>query len=667
MLTKQKYKKQMARILTALLVVAVGIGFVPQMDTQVYADNRNPGMSSGVDALAAGMNTANAQILFYGGKKWCVINTFEITNGSDGLDNSSNKWTWVQLLSKEILGYTQFKDEQTLELQPDSYENAYSGSKLQSYINSFLPDGTNEILTYGEQSAIEPETLLGGSSDYNDGPYYSEGCIKGDAVESAFLRPLLNPEAEKLADSIRICGENQNWWLCNPGENVTYVAVVHGNEVVFSGKSIFESSGVRPTFQLDSRFVLFTSAAEGGKVSIAEGAGALKEVGTNSTNEWKATVQYGHEDFKLSKCRPAENGVSVTYTGAKIGTVEEPEYISAVIKDSSGNITYYGRIQECTSESDTVTINTAGKLEDGDMLYVFNEQYNGDKKTDYASALKEVTIPDPISYDVTFKVENGSWNDGTKEEKKVTLAGYEGDTLKLEPNQIPAVGNNPNQNYTAGSWDVMPSEETVITGKTTYTYTYEPAPSSPSTSIDNAPVVLDDAPLVYTGQPVTPVIQTIGGKTLDPDKDYTVRYTQGDTLIEAPIDAGTYTMTITGKGNFAGSTSTEFTIEKADGTLTAQGNKVKARSKTIKLKKPKKISADKAYTIEGTIGELAFSKVKASKKAGKFKVNATTGQIKAKKGLKKGRYKLTVLISDPGDKNHETAEAKAVVTIKIKR
>ena len=126
-------------------------------------------------------------------------------------------------------------------------------------------------------------------------------------------------------------------------------------------------------------------------------------------------------------------------------------------------------------------------------------------------------------------------------------------------------------------------------------------------------------------------------------------------------------MTITGRGNFAGSTSTEFTIGKAAGTLTAKGNKVKAKSKTVKLKKAKKISADKAYIIEGVIGELAFIKVKANKASKKFKVNATTGQIKAKKGLKKGKYELTVLISDSGDKNHEAAEAQAIVKIKVKK
>ena len=271
-------------------------------------------------------------------------------------------------------------------------------------------------------------------------------------------------------------------------------------------------------------------------------------------------------------------------------------------------------------------------------------------------------------FDVTFKVKNGVWNNDNKEDERVTVSGYTDDMMKLKDDQIPSVGKNPDKGYEAGSWDVTPSVETVITGNTTYTYTYEPAQSPPSaTSIDNAPVVLDSAPLTYTGQPVTPVIQTIGGKTLQEGRDYTIRYTQGDTVIEAPTDAGTYTMTITGKGNYAGSTSTEFTIGKADGTLTAQGNKVKVKSKTVKLKKAKKISAEKAYTIEGAIGELAFSKVKVNKKAGKFKVNAKSGQVKVKKGLKKGKYELTVLISDSGDKNHEEAEAEAIVKIIVEK
>ena len=79
-----------------------------------------------------------------------------------------------------------------------------------------------------------------------------------------------------------------------------------------------------------------------------------------------------------------------------------------------------------------------------------------------------------ISYTVTFKVVNGSWDDETTTDKTVTLNGYEGDELKLTENQIPAVGSKPGATYKAeGSWNVTPNVDTVITAATTYVYTYE--------------------------------------------------------------------------------------------------------------------------------------------------------------------------------------------------
>ena len=79
-----------------------------------------------------------------------------------------------------------------------------------------------------------------------------------------------------------------------------------------------------------------------------------------------------------------------------------------------------------------------------------------------------------ISHTVTFKVANGSWNDGTSADKTVTLTGYEGDTLKLASTDIPTTGTKPDTNYMAGSWDTTPDTETLITSDTTYTYTYAP-------------------------------------------------------------------------------------------------------------------------------------------------------------------------------------------------
>ena len=54
----------------------------------------------------------------------------------------------------------------------------------------------------------------------------------------------------------------------------------------------------------------------------------------------------------------------------------------------------------------------------------------------------------------------------------VTLTGYEGETLALAKEQIPAVGNQPNEGFTAGSWDVTPTAGAAIMENTTYTYTY---------------------------------------------------------------------------------------------------------------------------------------------------------------------------------------------------
>ena len=125
------------------------------------------------------------------------------------------------------------------------------------------------------------------------------------------------------------------------------------------------------------------------------------------------------------------------------------------------------------------------KLKAADIPAVGTKPGNGYKAGSWdvtpsadAAITKDVTYTysyvdkDSISRTVTFKVVNGAWDDGTTADKTATLYGLEGDKLKLAANQIPAVGGKPNDNYKAGSWDVMPSTESEITKATTYTYTY---------------------------------------------------------------------------------------------------------------------------------------------------------------------------------------------------
>ena len=104
-----------------------------------------------------------------------------------------------------------------------------------------------------------------------------------------------------------------------------------------------------------------------------------------------------------------------------------------------------------------------------DIWLIAEWEENGDEIYHRVMRLNEAKI----IKNVTFKVVNGSWDDGSKADVVVTLTGHEGDELKLTEEQIPAVGKNPGSSFGAGSWDVEPSIETAITEDTTYTFTYK--------------------------------------------------------------------------------------------------------------------------------------------------------------------------------------------------
>ena len=117
-----------------------------------------------------------------------------------------------------------------------------------------------------------------------------------------------------------------------------------------------------------------------------------------------------HKDFNISNATITGSGDTITfsYSDAQTGT---NEYISVVIEDS-GAITHYGRILQLdgttNGESGTasLTLPAGVTLSGTTKLYVFNEQYNGDKMTDYASQLKEISSSTDDTTDPTLS--NGS-------------------------------------------------------------------------------------------------------------------------------------------------------------------------------------------------------------------------------------------------------------------
>ena len=361
------------RFLSLLLVICLVAGLMP---TTVFAANSGKAIQLGTDALNESINSTNAATVYFGQNDtdqpgaWRVIGY----NGN-GVASAQGDRT---LLAAGNMGLVKFSTNGT---------NTYADSNLKAAI-----DALAEKLTEEETAAVNKRTLVSGS--YNG---ENTDCVSGAQVDNAVFWPLSTAEANMVSNDIRaLSTENPTlamyyWWLRSPGAD-DYAAVVDGDGFVyFNGLYVYEEFGVRPAFNLDLNSVLFTSAAAGGKSASGMDSG-LTAIGDYTDNEWKLTLLDETRNFAVTEeaasGKPGDT-ITLNYAGATTGT---NEYISVIIADNSG-AQYYGRVAQPTDTDGKVEITIPSGLADGTYtLYVFSEQYNGDYKTDYASAFEEVSL-----------------------------------------------------------------------------------------------------------------------------------------------------------------------------------------------------------------------------------------------------------------------------------
>ena len=325
----------------------------------------------GTDALNKTVNTASTPTVYFGQNHenkpaaWRVIGY-----DGNGVVAAAGKTT---LLAAGNMGLTRFG--------PNA---AYAESDLK-----VATDALAGKLTAAETAAVEKRTLASGSYDGAN-----TDCVAGSAVSNAVFWPLSTKEANAVNRDLRVVDPEHPiwassfWWLRSPSENVYNTAVVNGDgDVITDGYNVILDFGVRPAFNLDLNSVLFTSPAVGGKPD-----GGLTAVSAYSGNEWKLTLLDSSRNFAVTETTASgDPGDTVTlhYTGATAGT---NEYISVILADSSG-ARYYGRVAQPTAESGTVEIKIPSDIAPGDYtLKVFNEQYNGDYNTDYASKFTDIAL-----------------------------------------------------------------------------------------------------------------------------------------------------------------------------------------------------------------------------------------------------------------------------------
>ena len=349
--------------------------------------------------------------------KWRVLANDENSSGKlfllagQNLDvkpyNSSyTSITWEKSTIRSWLnGYGANENNYGTDYSSDNFiDTAFSSNEQSAIVETYIynttqSDGSSNpnpsYSTSGGNNTTDKIFLLS-IEEANNNSYFPNGNDSRKSTNTAYVASYSNMYGVGVADY---------WWLRSPGHADYDAAYVRpGGSFTYGGARVDDTEiAVRPAFNLNLNSVLFTSAAEGGKADTAVD-GDLTAVSDYTGSEWKLTLLDSSRDsFSISGATVNNGTIRFSYSGAQTGT---NEYISAVVVES-GTITHYGRIFQLdgttygANGTASLSLPAGVTLSENTKLYVFNEQYNGDYQTDYASALK-VVLPQEATPSATF-------------------------------------------------------------------------------------------------------------------------------------------------------------------------------------------------------------------------------------------------------------------------
>ena len=603
------------RFLSVLLCLVLVVGLLPTAafaagsDTDKAIQLGTSGISgydatSGYDYIYFGNWTATDTYTTSEPIKWRVLDT-KTNTGSDGLF----------LLTDKLMGYINVPFDESFS------SNAWQGSDAQTWCKSFYNSGFSE----GETGAVLATTK-------NDAAFTSESLefaasdniLNGDMVFFLSAEEVENAAYGFTDNNARITNNDKiitdpdhdyaHWWLRSPstivdhlGNNVFAGAVSNGGGV--NAYAIGNKWCPRPAFNLNLNSVLFTSAAEGGKPASGMESG-LTAVSEYTGTEWKLTLLDNSRTFNAATTAydAASKTVTVAYSGATPKSATAPnEYISAIIKDNSGSITHYGRVAQPESANGTLQIDLSGIDMTGRTLSVFSEQYNGDKKTDYASQPIEVPADRVNGYVVTNRLTNGVTSDGlpfakTTENYTATLTA--GDGYLLPATITVTVGGTALTAGTGYTYDSASGKLTIPPSSITGDIAIEAAGVAFEYSIAAAPATLNfgsiqtgyTAPAAQlvtienTGnQQVTLNQPTASNYTISELSNTTLPYGNTVSLTVQPkagLAVGNYdeTLTVSGSNGVSAQVQLLFTVNKAEQTAPAKPELDSRTKNSITLK-----------------------------------------------------------------------------------
>ena len=342
--------------------------------------------------------------------KWRVLDTKANTGAADALFLLTDECLYP-LPGDLYACYIQFNPANK------TGRHLWKDSTLQDWFKNTFYGGENSAFTSAERALIPATTQASsvfsykatGAPSWDPGMRFQICGLEAEHVFAPSIQDVVNADygfidsASRIAGPSNSLGPGTRYWLRSfePWDKLPFMV---GENASLMGDWGDNPAAVRPAMNLSTagNNILFVSAAVGGKPS-----GGLTKLADYTGSDWKLTLlDSSRSGFSVTTTRVSTTNyggdIQIEYSGAQTG---DNEYISVLLKDDAGNPTYYGRSAALTEASGTVTIPVAAGLTAGDAtLYVYNEQYNGDKMTDLASELKSIplTVAEANTYTVTY-------------------------------------------------------------------------------------------------------------------------------------------------------------------------------------------------------------------------------------------------------------------------
>ncbi len=244
------------------------------------------------------------------------------------------------------------------------------------------------------------------------------------------------------------------WWLRTPhAMHDDYAGIVYDASMVHD-QMVYSAMGARPVINLMTENVLLLEPA-----SDVKNVGSVGPIEANDERTWKVVIQDTGRSLSLGTSVLDGTVLSVDYSDAATG---QNEYISLMVCDAQGKAVQYGKLARANESSGTVNVDLSTlTVPEGGGIYLFSEQDNGAKHSNYAGELHQVGVP------LNFAAGAGS---GSMEPIMVTPGSYA---------VLPESGFTPPEYQSFDHWELNGTPldgQVLVQGETTVTAVYSKIP-----------------------------------------------------------------------------------------------------------------------------------------------------------------------------------------------